>query len=86
MDGSSLGRAETQRLTRGAAELCGLLRLKVEDDGDLAAARTALRECRAFMQKALEEEEEGRREAGAKQGGGAWELFLEASSCSTMGA
>jgi len=79
---SSFGQAEVQRLTQGAVELCSLLRLKVEDDGDLVAARSALRECRTFMRRVFAEEEaeaEEMREAGPKRAGGTWELFLEAS-------
>lgn len=46
---AALGQATADRLAARARDLCGLLRVKVEDDGDLALARRVLEDCRRFF-------------------------------------
>lgn len=46
---SILGEAEAQRLANAANELQQLLRVKVEDDGDLALAKKVMEDCRRFL-------------------------------------
>ena len=46
-----LSRYEVESLGVGGAELRALLRIKVEDDADLATARQALGECGAFLEQ-----------------------------------
>lgn len=47
---AKLGKAKAMKLADRARELRGLLRVKVEDDGDLALARRVVHDCRRFIQ------------------------------------
>lgn len=44
-----LGEGKAEKLAWAARELCELLRVKVEDDGDLSLAMTVLEDCKCFF-------------------------------------
>lgn len=44
-----LGEGKAEKLAGAARELCELLRVKVEDDGDLSLAMTVLEDCKRFF-------------------------------------
>eukprot|EP00811_Abedinium_folium_P006102 NODE_15616_length_1040_cov_7.703176.p2 GENE.NODE_15616_length_1040_cov_7.703176~~NODE_15616_length_1040_cov_7.703176.p2 ORF type:complete len:126 (-),score=32.59 NODE_15616_length_1040_cov_7.703176:37-414(-) len=60
---------EVARLIAGAEELCALLRIKIEDDGDLGIARRSLLDGREFFTNLAA--------CARRKGNGAWEQFVE---------